>query len=90
MNREIANAIAATTLATARGTFYRHAWHGTTQLKGSTGGGRWGPEHGFPVLYLGRPPASIIAEAYRSLVDPVEGMRGDLSDPASCYRSTSK
>lgn len=81
MNREIANAIASTTLVSARGTFFRHAWHGVKELKGSTGGGRWGPEHGFPVIYLGQPVASVVVEAYRRLVDPAEGMRGDLVGP---------
>ncbi len=81
MNRDIANAIAGTTLAAALGTWYRHAWHGTKEIKGSTGGGRWGPENGFPVIYLGRPVASVTVEAYRRLVDPVQGMRGELVAP---------
>lgn len=81
MNRDIANAIAGTALATIRGTFFRHAWHGVKELKGSTGGGRWGPEHGFPVIYLGQPVPSVVVEAYRRLVDPVEGMRGELVGP---------
>jgi hypothetical protein len=81
MNRDIANAIAGTWLATIRGTFFRHAWHGVKELKGSTGGGRWGPEHGFPVIYLGQPVPSVVVEAYRRLVDPVEGMRGELVGP---------
>jgi len=81
MNRDIANAIAGTALTRARGTFFRHAWHGVKELKGSTGGGRWGPEHGFPVIYLGQPIPSVVVEAYRRLVDPVEGMRGDLVGP---------
>jgi hypothetical protein len=33
------------------------------------------------VLYLGRPDTSVIAEAYRSLVDAVEGMRPELLGP---------
>lgn len=81
MNRDIANTIAGTTLTIARGTFFRHAWHGVKELKGSTGGGRWGPEHGFPVIYLGQPVPSVVVEAYRRLVDPVEHMRGDLVGP---------
>lgn len=81
MNRDIANAIAGTTLVSARGTFFRHAWHGVKELKGSRGGGRWGPEHGFPVIYLGQPESSVVVEAYRRLVDPAEGMRGDLVGP---------
>lgn len=34
--------------------------------------GRWGTRPGFPVLYLGRPEESVVVEAYRHLVDPVE------------------
>ncbi len=33
---------------------------------------RWGRDQGFPVLYLGRPADSVVVEAYRHLVDPVE------------------
>jgi hypothetical protein len=40
-------------------------------LKGHSAYGRWGTQQGFPVLYLGRPEASVIAEAYRHIVDPV-------------------
>lgn len=71
MNRDLANAIAGTRLASARGVFFRHSRQGVKDVRGSTGGGRWGPEHGFPVIYLGRPVASIVAEAYRRFVDPV-------------------
>ncbi len=41
-------------------------------LKGRPGYGRWGTETGFPILYLGRPRDSVVIEAYRHLVDPVE------------------
>jgi len=71
VNRELANAIAGTLLTTVRDTYFRHTRQGIREIKGSTGGGRWGPEHGFPVIYLGLPPVSIIAEAYRRFVDPV-------------------
>lgn len=82
MNRDLANAIAGTQLASAQGTYYRHARQGTKEIKGSTGGGRWGPEHGFPVIYLGLPLASIIVEAHRRLVDPViGGMPVHLTSP---------
>jgi RES domain-containing protein len=36
-----------------------------------------GTRDGFPVLYLGRPQASVIAEAYRHIVDPV--VDGDIA-----------
>jgi RES domain-containing protein len=40
-------------------------------LNGHSAYGRWGTRDGFPVLYLGRPEDSVIAEAYRHIVDPV-------------------
>jgi RES domain-containing protein len=33
------------------------------------------------VIYLGRPIQSVLAEAYRRLVDNIEGMTGDLVAP---------
>jgi hypothetical protein len=33
------------------------------------------------VLYLGRPPDSVTVEAYRHLVEPIEGMRPELVGP---------
>lgn len=50
-------------------------------LTGSRAGGRWGPSGAFPVLYLGRPRRSVVVEAYRHLVDPFEGMTGDMVQP---------
>ncbi len=41
-------------------------------LEGRTAYSRWGRDPGFPVLYLGRPGDSVIVEAYRHLIDPVE------------------
>lgn len=56
------------------GTWQRHAAarnarHG---LDGRAGDARWGTRDGFPVLYLGRPEESVVLEAYRHLVDPVD------------------
>lgn len=34
--------------------------------------GRWGTRNAYPVLYLGQPTSSVVVEAYRHLVDPVE------------------
>ncbi|MQA73752.1 MAG: RES domain-containing protein [Solirubrobacterales bacterium] len=62
-------------------TFQRHQSLRQPPLAGSTRGGRWGQPRAFPVLYLGRPRESVIAEAYRHLVDPVEGMRPELVPP---------
>lgn len=85
MNRAIANAIAGTQLCSVTGRWYRHARRGAKELRGSTGGGRWGPEHGFPVIYFGQPYETVTAEAYRRLVDPVDGMTGDLVGPRTLF-----
>ncbi len=55
-------------------------------MQGSTAGGRWGPVGGFPVIYLGRPIASVIVEAYRHLVDPFDGMRPEFIRPRVLVR----
>jgi RES domain len=85
MDRGLANAIAGTTPGRATGVFYRHAFVGTRELKASSGGGRWGPPRAYAVLYVGRPEASVVAEAYRSLVDAVEGMRPELVGPRRLF-----
>jgi RES domain-containing protein len=56
------------------GEWMRHvsAKHARSATEGSARMGRWGTNGGFPVLYLGRPRDSVIVEAYRHLVDPVE------------------
>jgi len=51
------------------GRFERHCalrWDG---LRASAAGGRWGARGAYEVLYLGRPRESIVAEAYRHLVE---------------------
>jgi hypothetical protein len=52
-----------------RGTFERHTSLRWEELKASAAGGRWGASRAFEVLYLGRPPDSVVIEAYRHLVD---------------------
>jgi hypothetical protein len=56
------------------GEWLRHVpvTHVARALEGSTRIGRWGTRGGFPILYLGRPQDSVVVEAYRHLVDPVE------------------
>ena len=56
------------------GTWQKHCSvrHRDQALQGHSAYGRWGTSDGFPVLYLGRPESSVIAEAYRHIVDPVE------------------
>lgn len=60
--------------ASADGEWLRHApiRRGAEALDGHTRGGRWSVKGGFPALYLGRPEDSIVVEAYRHIVDPVE------------------
>ncbi|HEX8079612.1 MAG TPA: RES family NAD+ phosphorylase [Jatrophihabitans sp.] len=66
--------VAACPRADVGGTWQRHvaARYATQALDGRRGTGRWSTKDGFPVLYLGRPTDSVIVEAYRHLVDPVE------------------
>jgi RES domain len=69
--------VAACPRADVDGTWQRHvaARHAAQALDGRRGTGRWSTKHGFPILYLGRPTNSVIVEAYRHLVDPVEDER---------------
>jgi RES domain-containing protein len=85
MDRGLANAVAGTAPTSVEGTFFRHAYIGIRDLKASTGGGRWGPIGSYPVLYLGAPEPTIVAEAYRLLVDGVEGMRPELVGPRNFF-----
>jgi hypothetical protein len=61
-------------VTSARGIWQRHApaRSADSALDGRLGYGRWGTAAGFPVLYLGAPTASVVVEAYRHLVDPVD------------------
>lgn len=66
--------LALATTTSVEGKWLRHApWnHRQSALDGRMGHGRWGTGSGFPVLYLGQPRESVIIEAYRHLVDPIE------------------
>lgn len=66
--------VAACPRAEVDGVWQRHvaARHAAQALDGRQGTGRWSTKNGFPVLYLGRPTDSVIVEAYRHLVDPVQ------------------
>lgn len=81
MDRTLAARVASATLTSLDGEFERHVSRKVRALAGSRSGGRWGPPGAYPVLYLGRPRDSIVAEAYRALVDGVEGMTGDRVAP---------
>lgn len=66
--------LAQATPITVSGTWQRHApaRFAHAALEGRSAVGRWGTEGSFPVLYLGRPTDSVVIEAYRHLVDPVD------------------
>lgn len=78
-------AVSRATISAVDGIFQRHSSPRITTLTGSPAGGRWGPPGAFPVLYLGRPTASVTIEAYRHLVDDVEGMTGDKVGPRTLW-----
>ena len=73
----LAVAVSRAQISTVEGLFQRHSSPRVTTLTGSPAGGRWGPAGAFPVLYVGRPTSSVTIEAYRHMVDDVEGMTGD-------------
>lgn len=60
--------------ATASGRWQRHvsAAHARHALDGRADYGRWGTRGGYPVLYLAQPRDSVVVEAYRHLIDPIE------------------
>jgi hypothetical protein len=74
MDESLAVKIASVPVTTVTGTWLRHAFSAYPEraLEGRVYDGRWGTKPGFPVLYLGRPLDSVVVEAYRHLVDPVE------------------
>jgi RES domain-containing protein len=81
VDRSIAVAVSNATTTTVKGVFQRHVSPRQRPLTGSASGGRWGAEGAFPVLYLARPTASVVVEAYRHLVEPTEGMRPEMVGP---------
>jgi len=81
MDRTLISLVASAATTHVVGEFQRHTSPQYRTLSGSRGGGRWGPPGAFPVIYLGRPTASIVAEAYRHLVDVSSGMTGDQVGP---------
>jgi RES domain len=81
MDRNLAVAVAGCGTTAINGVFQRHVSPNVRTLTGSTAGGRWGAPGAFSVLYLGRPLTSVIVEAYRHLVDDIEGMRPEFVRP---------
>lgn len=78
-------AVSRASMVEVKGTFQRHTSRRVTTLSGSPAGGRWGPPGGFPVLYVGRPVSSVVVEAYRHLVDEIEGMTPDRVAPRTLW-----
>lgn len=64
-----------------QGEFLRHAVPNRDPLAGGQFG-RWGLD--FPVIYLGRPEQSVVAEAYRHLVDAT-GVAASHVKPRTLY-----
>jgi RES domain-containing protein len=85
VDRNLAAEVAEGSIIDLRGRFLRHVSPKVRTLAGSTAGGRWGPANTYPVLYLGRPIGSVVAEAYRHLVDGVEGMTAELVGPRTVF-----
>lgn len=81
MARDIAAAVSRASTATVTGRFQRHISPRQEPLRGSRAGGRWSQEGAYPVLYVGRPTDSVIVEAYRHLVETVEGMQPQMVGP---------
>ncbi len=74
MDDSLAVRVAAVPVTTVMGVWLRHAFAAYPEraLEGRVYDGRWSTKPGYPVLYLGQPLDSVIVEAYRHLVDPVE------------------
>jgi len=75
----LAVALSAVPRVTVEGIFERHvspSW-AERALLGSASGGRWAATDAFSVIYLGRPALSVVVEAYRHLVDDIEGMTAE-------------
>lgn len=81
MDRNLAVAVASCGSVDISGVFERHVSPTVRGLTGSSSGGRWGAPGAYSVLYLGRPTESVVVEAYRHLVDDIEGMTGDMVGP---------
>lgn len=87
---ELANRVNGAPRGSVGGTWFRHVpiRYRQVALSGHTAYGRWSRPNGFPVVYLGEPQDSVVAEAYRHLVDPVEDMDGEHVAPRvliSCH-----
>lgn len=72
----LANTVAGLGPVHVTGSWQRHlpARFRDRATEGRSAYSRWGRHPGFPILYLGRPTSSVIVEAYRHLIDPVEDL----------------
>lgn len=87
---ELTNRLNGAPRGSAGGPWFRHVpiRYRQAALSGHAAYGRWSRPGGFPVVYLGEPQDSVVAEAYRHLVDPVEDMMGEHVAPRvliSCH-----
>lgn len=71
-SRHLSRAVADVPTASVAGRYYRFTSQRRipTALDGSSAGGRWGPQGGFPVLYLTDDYEGCVIEAYRHVADP--------------------
>lgn len=81
--RTLAERVAGIEGVDVTGTFMRHAAPGRDAFAGGYGG-RWGAS--LPVIYLGRPEATCVEEAYRHLVDAT-GVPAHLIKARTLYRA---
>jgi hypothetical protein len=74
---ELPRLVAGGAITTVTGRWQRHCStrYASSALNGRVADGRWGTRTGFPVLYLGQPLDSVVVEAYRHLIDPIEDER---------------
>lgn len=70
------NGVRESPTTTEEGVWQRHApaRFASRALAGRRALSRWGTPDGFPLLHLGRPRSSVVVEAYRHLVDPVDDL----------------
>lgn len=78
-HRDMLAAIAELEPVEVAGEWERHCGLRWDDLRPSAAGGRWGARRAFEVIYLGRPRASVVAEAYRHLVDDELDRPADLA-----------
>ncbi len=81
MQSDLIAAVSHAAAANVSGVFYRHTSPDYNPLVGSSSGGRWGCRGTYSIRYVGRPPDSVLIEAYRHLVDDDEELTGEMVGP---------